>query len=131
MRKAERAYNLFKKYYILFLKMSAISIDGFKRDRYIIKIKDMTDSVEFAKKQLLEEERNIERGAVSADEIPSSLERITGYLLQVETLLNEKAILMKKLEEKQTKWLDNDLIFKERKTTLRNLLRISMALACN
>ncbi len=37
-----------KKYYVLFLKLCSISIDGYKRDRYMLKIEDMTAKVEQA-----------------------------------------------------------------------------------
>jgi hypothetical protein len=40
--------------------------------------------------------------------MPASLERITGNLLAVETLISEKAKLNQKLEEKQNKWKEND-----------------------
>lgn len=56
------------------------------------------------------------------------MERITGYLLQVETLLSQKAVLMEKLQRKQAKWLQNDRIFKERKQTLHDVLRVGAAI---
>jgi hypothetical protein len=58
--------------------------------------------------------------------MPNSLQRITGYLLSVETLINDKAILMKKLQEKQVKWEENDQIFKERKITIGTGLKVAM-----
>ena len=42
------------------------------------------------------------------DELPAALENITRLLLQVETLINEKTLLMEKLEKKQSKWREND-----------------------
>ena len=45
---AERRSKLQNKYLTMFLKMCAISIDGYQRDRYMIKIKEMTDDVEEA-----------------------------------------------------------------------------------
>ena len=78
----------------MFLKMCAISIDGYQRDRYMIKIKEMTDEVEEAQKQLTEEENHIQKGQVTQEELPRALERITNYLLKVETLLADKAALM-------------------------------------
>ena len=45
---AERRSKLQTKYLTMFLKMCAISIDGYQRDRYMIKIKEMTDEVEEA-----------------------------------------------------------------------------------
>ena len=35
---------------------------------------------------------------------------------------------MEKLDRKQAKWKDNDQVFKERKTTLKDVLKIGMAL---
>ena len=46
--KVERLSQLQHKYLTMFLKMCAISIDGYQRDRYMIKIKEMTDDVEEA-----------------------------------------------------------------------------------
>jgi hypothetical protein len=37
------------------------------------------------------------KGSLDSDGMTLSLTRITGYLLQVETLINEKALLMEKL----------------------------------
>jgi len=36
----------------------------------------------------------IQKGQVSQEDLPVALERITGYLLKVETLLADKAALM-------------------------------------
>ena len=60
----------------------------------MIKIKEMTDEVEEAQKQLQEEEGLIQKGHVGQEELPVALERITGYLLKVETMLADKAALM-------------------------------------
>ena len=79
--------------------MCAISIDGYQRDRYMTKIKEMTDDVEEAQKQLHEEEGLIQKGQVTQEELPASLERITGYLLKVETLLADKAALIDDLQK--------------------------------
>jgi len=46
----ERRSQLQYKYLTMFLKMCAISIDGYQRDRYMSKIKEMTDDVEEAQK---------------------------------------------------------------------------------
>lgn len=34
-----------KKYFDLYLMVGNISIDGFKRERYILKVKDFTDEI--------------------------------------------------------------------------------------
>ena len=94
----------------------------------MIKIEDMKANVAKAQAQLQEEERNIQESHVPPDELPAALENITRLLLQVETLINEKTLLMEKLEKKQSKWRENDQVFKERKTTLRDVLKIGMAL---
>lgn len=41
-----RQVELAKKYHVLFRKVIAVSIDGFKRDRYMIKINDITKKVD-------------------------------------------------------------------------------------
>lgn len=63
---------------------------------------------------------------VTQEDMPHSLDKITGYLLAVETLINDKALLMKKLQEKQVKWEENDQIFKERKITIGTGLKVAM-----
>ena len=47
-QQAERRCQIHYKYLTMFLKMCAISIDGYQRDRYMIKIKEMTEEVEEA-----------------------------------------------------------------------------------
>ena len=65
----------------------------------MIKIKEMTDEVDAAQERLQEEEGQIQKGQVGTDELPFALERITGYLLKVETLLADKASLMDDLSK--------------------------------
>ena len=125
---AERRAQLQHKYLTMFLKMCAISIDGYQRDRYMIKIKEMTDEVEEAQKQLTEEENHIQKGQVTQEELPRALERITNYLLKVETLLADKAALMDDLQKNQSIWQENDQIIQERKQTLRQVLELSTLL---
>lgn len=60
----------------------------------MLKIQDMTVRVEQAQQQLTDEEALIQKGLITHDMLPQSLERITGHLLIVETLVNEKAALM-------------------------------------
>ena len=110
------------------IKLIAISINGFKSDRYINKIKDMTETVNYARQQLLDEEMQIQKGLVPFEEMDIALQRITGYLLKVETLINEKQILSVKLEKKQQRWMTSDSIFKERKSTFNDLFKSRMAI---
>ena len=50
---------IFNKHYTLMMKLVAISIDGFKSDRYMNKISDITETINRARKQLLDEEQQI------------------------------------------------------------------------
>ena len=43
-----RQTEIQKKFFVIFTKFCAISIDGYKRDRYMLKIQDMTEKVEHA-----------------------------------------------------------------------------------
>lgn len=47
---------IYEQYYSFYLKLVAISIDGFKSDRYEGKIKDMVENISNAQKQLQDEE---------------------------------------------------------------------------
>lgn len=119
---------VFNKHYTLMMKLVAISIDGFKSDRYMNKISDITETINRARKQLLDEEQQIQKGQMPAEEMDQALQRITGYLLKVETLINEKVALTDKLQKKQFKWQTSDSKFKERKATLQDIFRTSMAI---
>lgn len=95
---------LYNKHFTLFMKIIAISIDGFKTDRYMTKIKDMNDKIELATKQLLDEEKVIEKGNLQPEVLSLTIERISGFLLKVETYKQEKTVLTEKLELKGQKW---------------------------
>lgn len=55
------------------------------------------------------------KGNLDNDDMQDSLNRITGFLLKVETLIKEKGLLLEKLNSKKVKWEQSDMIFKERK----------------
>lgn len=110
------------------MKLIAISIDGFKSDRYMNKISDISETINRARRQLLDEEMQIQKGQLPIEEMDAALQRITGYLLKVETLINEKVALTDKLEKKQQKWMTSDSKFKERKATFQDLFKTSMAI---
>lgn len=38
-------YSIKKKYFEVYLMIGKISIDGFKRERYILKVKDFKDEI--------------------------------------------------------------------------------------
>lgn len=45
-----------KRFYNIFLKLSAISIDGFKRERYNIKINFLAENIKDAQRELMVQE---------------------------------------------------------------------------
>jgi hypothetical protein len=90
------------------MKIIAISIDGFKTDRYITKIRDMTTKIDRATKQLLDEEKVIEKGNLQPEMLDVTIENITNYLLKVETYKQEKTVLTEKLDRKGQKWQSID-----------------------
>jgi len=108
------------------MKIIAISIDGFKTDRYMTKIKDITEKIDRATKQLLDEEKVIEKGNLQPEMLDLTIERITSYLLKVETLKQEKAVLTEKLDRKGHKWQSIDQKFKERKQSLWELMQVGV-----
>lgn len=100
-----------KKYFDLYLMVGNISIDGFKRERYILKVKDFTDEISKAQNKLNDEEVSVEsfktlrkmashrenmrqlNGNVKAKTqitFVDNLENITQLLLKIETLEESK-----------------------------------------
>lgn len=125
-KQIQSKWLLYNKHYTYLIKLITISIDGFKSDRYINKIKDMTENIERASKQLMDEETYIQKGTLPPEEVEQSLDRITNYLLRVETFIQEKAVLTDKLELKKEKWQASDSKFRERKQTLFDLIQIGV-----
>lgn len=60
-----------------------------------------------------------------------TLERITNFLLRVETFKDEKAVLTEKLDKKWKKWQEIDHKFKERKQTLLELMQVGIVTLTN
>ena len=60
-----------------------------------------------------------------------TLERITNFLLRVETFKDEKAVLTEKLDKKWKKWQEIDHKFKERKQTLLELMQVGIVALTN
>lgn len=52
-----------KRFYDVSTKLSAISIDGFKRERYVIKIQHMSDEILKAQEELELQEEEVESGS--------------------------------------------------------------------
>lgn len=63
--------------------MGNISIDGFKRERYVVKIKDMSNELVLAYRALNEEEFKIET-VYSRDRMDKSLNKTVGYSIHEE-----------------------------------------------
>lgn len=58
----EEHFLVCKRYFDLYLMMGTISIDGFKRERYILKVKDLTDEISTTLILLNQEEARLEGG---------------------------------------------------------------------
>lgn len=43
MRWTQEKYLISRKYFEIYQMVGTISIDGFKRDRYVVKVKDISD----------------------------------------------------------------------------------------
>ena len=118
-----------RRYYDIFKKLSAISIDGFKRERYVQKIQFLTNDIDKDQLQLVEEEKFIESGALSKqnkEEQDRSLQRITELMLKIQKHTADKIIMEKKLKEKEQKWIENDTIFKERRIVLNYIIKLNL-----
>jgi len=118
-----------KRYNDIFTKLSAISIDGFKRERYVQKIQFLTYDITKAQNDLLEEEKFIESGALGKQnqrDLDSSIQRITDLMLIIEKQTTDKINMQKKLKEKEQKWIENDTIFKERRVILNYIVKLNL-----
>lgn len=73
-------YLISRKYFETYQLVGNISIDGFKRERYVVKIKDNTDELARAYRALREEEGKIEQTYVR-DRMDASLHKTQGYSL--------------------------------------------------
>ena len=118
-----------KRFNDIFQKLSSISIDGFKRERYVIKIQHMTNEVVKAQEELLQEEKEVESGVLSIQDkqsLAQSIQRITDLMLKIETLTADKAEMEATLKEKEQKWIQNDRIFKQRRIILNYIVKLNL-----
>lgn len=118
-----------KRYNDIFKKLSAISIDGFKRERYVQKLQFLTNDITKAQHDLLEEEKFIESGALtkqSEQDLNQSIQRITDLMLAIEKQTTDKINMEKELKEKEQKWIENDTIFKERRVILNYIIQLNL-----
>jgi hypothetical protein len=60
MRWNQDKYLISRKYFEIYQMVGNISIDGFKRERYVVKVKDISDELVRAYRGLNEEEQKIE-----------------------------------------------------------------------
>ena len=115
-----------RRYFELYRLMGNISIDGFKRERYMLKVKDFAEEVAEAQAQLLEAELALEDAGVG-----DKLEDVARLLLRIETLEQGRRGLEEKLQLKEQKWIENDRLFKERRFALMQVLQLGLALRCD
>lgn len=59
-RWTQEKYLISRKYFEIYQMVGNISIDGFKRERYIVKVKDISDELVRAYQALNEEELKVE-----------------------------------------------------------------------
>jgi predicted S18 family serine protease len=152
MRWTQEKYLISRKYFEIYQMVGNISIDGFKRERYVVKVKDISDELALAYAQLNEAEAKIESAFNQKKDTPAkeysvggesySTERnfgpaenyndyvqaITHLLLMIEQKEVTKIGLLAKLKNKEKKWIENDKIFKERRFTLMSVLQYDLAL---
>ena len=69
-----------RKYFEIYQLVGNISIDGFKRERYVVKIRDNTEELRRAYIALRDEEAKIETAYVR-DRMDDSLHKTQGYSL--------------------------------------------------
>lgn len=97
-----------RRFYDIFTKLSAISIDGFKRERYVIKIQHLTDEIVKAQNDLNAKEKQVESGAfqqLGAESLSDAIQSITDLMLKIETLSEDKISMQKTLKAKEQKWI--------------------------
>ena len=61
-KRNQEKYLIRRKYFELYLMVGNISIDGFKRERYVLKVKDFHGDIVRAQRQLHEEELKMDGG---------------------------------------------------------------------
>ena len=121
--------SIAKRYYDISQKLSAISQDGFTRERFIMKIHDSTDKVNQALEDLIREEGIVESGAYQnqdQQDLSEAIERITNLMLRIEELTNEKKDMEKTLAENEQKWIAKDMIFKRRRIILNYIIKTNL-----
>jgi len=60
MLRTEDKYRISRKYFEIYQMVGNISIDGFKRERYVVKVRDITEELTQAYRRINEEESKIE-----------------------------------------------------------------------
>lgn len=74
----QNKYLISRRYFEIYQLVGNISIDGFKRERYVVKIKDMSNELVLAYKALNEEELKIET-VYTRDRMEKSLNKTVEY----------------------------------------------------
>lgn len=118
-----------KRFYEISQKLSAISQDGFTRERFIMKIKDSAEKVQQALGDLVNEEQAVESGYYQNSEqqdLTQAIARITDLMLKIEELNNEKVLMEQTLLENEQKWIAKDMIFKRRRIILNYIIKTNL-----
>lgn len=78
MRWNQDKYLISRKYFEIYQMVGNISIDGFKRERYVVKVKDISDELVRAYRGLNEEEQKIET-SYTANRMEASAVKTSQY----------------------------------------------------
>jgi phage host-nuclease inhibitor protein Gam len=80
MRWTNEKYLISRKYFEIYQMVGNISIDGFKRERYVVKVKDISDELVRTYQALDDEEAKIE-SQYAAQQQENSIARTQQYSL--------------------------------------------------
>lgn len=116
-----------ERFYDIFGKLAAISIDGFKRERYVIKINFLKSAIERAQDDLMMAETAVEQGTFTAgcESLSDQISLVTDLMLQIETLTKDRVVMEETLKEKDEKWQEDDKVFKRRRIVLNYIVELN------
>ena len=113
-----------KRYFDIVTKLSATSQDGFKRERFQIKIKHMVDEISKAQEDLEHEEELVESGEIKS--LGEAIDKITQLMLTIERKTQDSQDMIEELGEKEQDWIKTDRSFKQRRIILNYLIKMKL-----
>eukprot|EP00347_Sterkiella_histriomuscorum_P009313 403341682 len=116
--RTQEKYLIRKKYFDLYLMVGNISIDGFKRERYILKVKDFQDDIARAQNMLNEEEMNVEIAAQQNGGLVYESLQIDGFKDEQELINSSSKKNKKDGLHNSTKEKENNYQLLKAKTTI-------------